>query len=278
MQFDRPMTSPEDDPRLHLARDLARQGGRLALISRDRMLVGWKGPGDRVTDVDVAVQRALVEGIRRRFPADGVVGEEVALAEVDDREFVWVVDPLDGTNNYALGIPCFAVSVGILRDGRPYAGVVHDPNTGLTCWAARKGGAFRDGRALAVEPRSLTEASNIAVRAPLDPELEPVLVGWLERHKLRGFGSVALHLALAATGSLDLVQDHRATLWDIAAGAVILEEAGGVITDPAGHELFPPDDSAYRGRAMPFLAGNPAAHSEAVARCRAPRRRDGDRA
>src|SRR5687767_14853807 len=95
------------DGRLRLALALAHQGGRQAVAGRGRAHIGWKGPGDRLTDVDVSIQSSLVEQIRVGFPGDGIVAEEGLAANPGPREFVWVVDPLDGTNNFALGIPCF---------------------------------------------------------------------------------------------------------------------------------------------------------------------------
>ncbi len=123
---------------------------------------------------------------------------------------------------------------------------------------------------LAQLPRDLKEewASNVAVRVSLAPGLKPLVGEWLERYKLRGFGSVALHLAYAAIGALDVLLDHKATLWDLAAGAVLVLEAGGAITDPLGRPLFPVDPAVYRGEPVPFVAGNVMAHAEAVARCR----------
>jgi myo-inositol-1(or 4)-monophosphatase len=257
------------DSRLELAVALARAGGQQAMSARGPSRVDWKGPGDRVTDVDLAIQSRLVEQIRAAFPGDGIVAEESGATAAADRDVVWAVDPLDGTNNYALGIPCYAVSIGILRGGSPYAGVVHDPNTGFTCWAQRGAGAFAGGRRLVLGGRPLTAASNIACRVPLDPGLAPLVIGWLHRHKFRGFGSVALQLAYAALGALDLVIDHRAALWDVAGGAAVLLEAGGAITDPRGAPLFPVDPSAYRGAPVPFVAGNPSAHAQALAAARA---------
>jgi fructose-1,6-bisphosphatase/inositol monophosphatase family enzyme len=257
------------DVRLRLALALAREAGRQATAARGHARVDWKGPGDRVTDVDVAIQSRLVERIHACFPADAIVAEEGLAVDPGAREFVWAVDPLDGTNNFALGIPCFAVSIGILRGALPYAGVVHDPNTGFTSWAIRGRGAHVGRRPIGLAGRPLTAASNVSARVPLDPGLAHAVTGWLGRHKLRAFGSVALHLAYAALGALDVVLDHKATLWDVAAGAAILLEAGGVITDPLGPPLFPPDAAAYRGVPMPFLAGNPTAHAEALAECRA---------
>ncbi len=258
-----------NDPRLRLALVLARLGGRLASASRGPASVSWKRPGDRVTDVDAAIQSQLVKEIHARFPQDAVVAEEDPAAAAIEREFVWAVDPLDGTNNFALNIPCFAVSIGVLKDGLPYAGVVHDPNTGLSWWARSGEGAFAEDRALRLENRPLTAASNIAVRIPIDPGLESLVGAWLRQYKFRGFGSVALHLVYAALGGLDIVLDHKAALWDIAAGALILLEAGGVVTDPSGRPRFPAEPEAYRGAPMPILAGNMSAHAQALQGCRA---------
>jgi myo-inositol-1(or 4)-monophosphatase len=258
-----------DDPRLSLALTLTREAGRVAVAGQPGAAVRWKGPGDRVTTMDLRIQSDLTGAIAREFPEDGILAEEGDVRLLGNREFAWIIDPLDGTNNYALGIPCFTISVGVLRRGEPYAGVVHEPNTGFRCWTLRGHGAFAGGRRLVLTPHALGAASNIAVRVPVATDLEPLVSRWLREHKLRGFGSVALHLAFAALGALDLVQDHRATLWDLAAGAAVLLEAGGAITTPAGRPLFPFDVAGYRGTPVPFLAGNPLAHAAATASCRA---------
>jgi myo-inositol-1(or 4)-monophosphatase len=258
-----------EDSRLSLALRLAEEAGRAAMAGQPTAVARWKGPGDRVTEVDLQIQAGLTGALARAFPADGIVAEEGEVRRLADHEFAWIVDPLDGTNNYALGIPCFAISVGLLRRGEPYAGVVHEPNTGFRCWALRGRGAFTDARRLALVPRALDAASNIAVRVPVDATLEPLVGRWLREHKFRGFGSVALHLAFAALGAVDLVLDHRATLWDLAAGAAVLLEAGGSITTPEGRPLFPFDVAGYEGQPVRFLAGNPRAHADAAADCRA---------
>jgi len=259
------MADAPTDPRLALALRIAEEAGRHALARAGRTVVEWKGPGDRVTEVDRAVQARMLQEIATWFPGDGVVAEEGEHRIHPEREFVWVLDPLDGTNNYALGIPSYAVAVGVLRSGEPYAGVIHDPNTGFTCSAVRGGGAFAGDRKLALAARLLSPSSNVSVRVPLDPRFEPVTIAWLRRYKLRAFGSVALHLAYAAIGAIDVVLDHRAALWDLVAGAAVLLEAGGVVSDPMGGPVFP---AAVAGIHAPFLAGNPAAHAEAVAACR----------
>jgi myo-inositol-1(or 4)-monophosphatase len=264
-----PTEAVASDPRLALALTIVREAGRQALVAPHPEFA-WKRPGERVTTTDTLLQSRLLDSVRARFPQDGALAEEGDVATGLDREFVWVLDPLDGTNNYALGLPCFAVSLGVFRRGMPYAGVVHDPNTGFTCWALRDRGAWLGDRRLVLRGAPLTAASNVSVRVPLDPVLAPVVIGWLGRYKLRGFGSVALHLAYAAIGAIDVVLDHRAALWDLAGGACVLREAGGVITDPRGRELFPFDLTAYDGGPVAFLAGNPDAQAAAVSACTSP--------
>jgi myo-inositol-1(or 4)-monophosphatase len=260
------------DARLALALALAPQAGRLATsiqAGQAGRAVRFKGPGNRVTDADLLIQSGITAAITRSFPRDGILAEEGDVLIAAEREFVWVVDPLDGTNNYALGIPCFTISLAVFNRGEPYAGVVHDPNTGFRCWALRAHGAYANDRRLTLVPRALDPTSNISVRVPVEADLEPLVSRWLREYKFRGFGSVALHLAFAALGAIDLVQDHKARLWDLAAGAAVLLEAGGCITTPAGRPLFPFDVTAYRGSPVPFLAGNPLAHAAATDSCRA---------
>jgi myo-inositol-1(or 4)-monophosphatase len=264
------MTSAED-PRLSLALALAERAGAEALARRGRLAVTLKAPGDRVTDADQAIQSRIIGEITAAFPGDGVIAEEGVSTAGGDGEFVWVVDPLDGTNNYALGIPCFAVSIAVLRSGDLHAGVVHDPNTALTSWAVVGRGAFAGGRALRLGAAPLGPGANVSFRAPVDPGLMPLIADWLGRYKVRGFGSVALHLVYAALGALAVVLDDRAALWDMAAGATILSEAGGVVTDLDGAPIFPLAAASRRG-AVPFVAGNREAHRETIAarRARAP--------
>jgi myo-inositol-1(or 4)-monophosphatase len=257
------------DPRLDLAVSLALDGGRRAVGSLGRVTSTWKRPGERITSVDTEIQSRMLRDIQTRFPGDGILAEEADGRHGIDREFVWALDPLDGTNNFALGIRCFAVSVGVLRAGEPYAGVVHDPNTGLTLRARRGDGAFDGDRRLAVAARPLEAASNVCIRAPVTPALRPLVGAWLARHKLRALGSVALHLGYAALGAIDLVVDDRATLWDIAAGAAILLEAGGRLTALDGAPLFPVDLGRVHDDPMPFVAGNGDAHREALLTLRA---------
>lgn len=251
------------DGRADAAAELARLAGKIALDHFERAAVSWKADDSMVTDADLAVQGWLEEEIAAAFPDDGVLGEE----GTDDRRrrlgarHVWVLDPVDGTNNFGRGIPGFAVSVGVLRDGMPVAGAVYDPVADQLFTAGAGSGAWLNGRRLCCEPAPLGGRSLFAIRAPFEGDVPPFVQSWLRRFRLRRFGSTALQLCYVATGALAFVHDHRASLWDIAGAASVLLEAGGALTAPDGAALFPVDPATYHGEPLPLLAGDPLAHA-----------------
>lgn len=196
-----------------------------------------KGPGQVVTEADIAVDRQLREALARLLPDAGWLSEET----VDDgsrltRQRVWVVDPIDGTRSFAEGKPEFTVCVALVEDERPVLGVVLNPATGELFHAVVGGGAFLGGQRIAAEaPAGLagarigissTERHRAALAAAL-PEAEPTTIG-----------SLAYKLVLIAAGQLDgYVSRRRAHDWDIAAADLILAEAGAMLTDAAGREI-----------------------------------------
>jgi myo-inositol-1(or 4)-monophosphatase len=252
--------------RERLAADLAVRGGRMALEYFHRAQISWKPDGSVVTDADLAIQEHLAMEIARSFPDDAVVGEEGPPA-ADGRShalYSWVIDPVDGTNNFGRGLPGFAVSIGVLRDRQPFAGAVYDPITRWLFTACAGRGAWLNERALHTRPATLSRSSLLSIRTPLEEGIPPFVDEWLRRYRVRRFGSTALHLCYVALGALDLVHDHRASLWDIAGAAPILLEAGGVLTTIDGAQLFPATTAHLRGAPIAFLAGNPASHAQAV--------------
>jgi myo-inositol-1(or 4)-monophosphatase len=245
---------------------LARLGGRMALDHLRDPLVSWKPDDSMVTDVDVAIQQRIEKEIQEAFPADVVVGEEghAVLVEPAAGRNVWVIDPIDGTNNFGRGLPGFSVSVGILRDGWPVAGAVYDPVADMLFTARRGGGAALNGEPIALRPTPLGRRSLFAIRSPFEDGVPPVVVRWLERYRLRRFGSTALHLCYVALGGLAFVHDDRASLWDVAGAAAVLLEAGGAMTRPDGRPLFPLHGPALTAP-LAFVAGDPHAHPAIVA-------------
>jgi myo-inositol-1(or 4)-monophosphatase len=231
----------------------------------ERAHVTWKDDDSMVTDADLAVEDLLAREIAAAFPEDLVLGEERRRAQpFRPGRYVWVVDPVDGTNNFGRGIPGFAVSVGVLRDGHPVAGVVHDPLARQLFSGSVGEGAWLNGRPLRIEPAVLGPRSLFSIRAPHAEGVPPYVSRWLGRYRLRRPGSTALALCYVAAGALAFVHDHRASLWDIAGAAPVLLEAGGLLTDPAGIDLFPVGREVLDGAPLAFLAGDPIAHHESL--------------
>jgi myo-inositol-1(or 4)-monophosphatase len=242
---------------------LARQAGAMARERFPRAHAGWKADGSMVTDADLLIQDWLIAEIAVAFPDDGVLGEEgpTPAAWRTDARHVWVLDPIDGTNNFGRGIPGFAVSIGILDGGRPHAGAVYDPLADQLFAACVGQGAWLNGGPLRVTAQPLSARSLFSVRAPFEASVPPFVAGWLRRYRLRRHGSTALSLCYVAAGALAFVHDHGASLWDVAGAAPVVLEAGAVLTGADGTALFPVDPGRYLGRRLALLAGDPLAHA-----------------
>jgi myo-inositol-1(or 4)-monophosphatase len=213
-----------------------------------------KASGDYVTEVDRRSERAIGRFLRSEAPDLPVVGEELG-GERSGR--FWLVDPLDGTTNFLHGLPIFGVSVALMEAGSPVAGAVHAPALGVTFSAARGLGAEGEGRPLRVSSRDPATAV-VATGFPFRvkdrlPEYERLLRPALRSFEdLRRPGAACLDLAWVAAGVLDGFFELGLGPWDVAAGALLIEEAGGMVTDWAGGPDYLSGD---------ILAGNPAVHS-----------------
>ena len=203
--------------------------------------VRYKGEVDLVTEVDERAEGVIGEVLREAFPGYGMLAEEGGrrLGEGDSR---WIVDPLDGTTNYAHGLPIFAVSIALERAGEVILGVVHDPMREETYVAERGGGATLNGEPLRVsdtdEPiRALLVTGFPYDRADMWAAVE--LFGRLTEltQDVRRLGAAALDLCYVAAGRLDAYYEKGLHAWDVAAGSLILKEAGGRITDYRGREI-----------------------------------------
>jgi myo-inositol-1(or 4)-monophosphatase len=259
-----------DEPRAAAAARLAVLGGQMALDRIDREAVSGAdtivGGGWRPAGADIAIQLRLIDDIRRSFPGDAILCEDGVCAgpSPDDPAHWWVLGPVDGGTNLGQRLPGFAISIGVLRDGRPLAGAVYDPLTDSLFTAASGRGAWLNGRGLRVRPMPLSSEALFSIRTPCDEAIPPFVPRWLRRYRLRHFGSTALQLCYVAVGTLAFVHDHGARLCELAGAAPVLLEAGGAITGVDGSALFPVDAGHSNGEGTAFVAGNPTAHRESL--------------
>ena len=234
-----------------LAEATAREAGA---ILRERLGgvrdVQFKGLVDLVTDADRAAEALIGERIKGAFPGHRFVGEEGTRGVEAEAgaAFGWIVDPLDGTTNYAHAYPHFAVSIGLEHDGKVVLGVVYDPMRDELFAAERGRGATLNGAPLRVSAEETLIGSLLATGFPYDPALRAEgLAVWGDlMHRCQGVrrdGSAALNLAYVAAGRLDGFYERPLQPWDMAAGTLLVEEAGGTVTrydggpfDPYGRE------------------------------------------
>lgn len=239
-----------------------KQASKAAMDRLGRAGVTRKSDSSPVTDADHAVQDALLESIARRYPADAVITEErqarpEAHAPVAMARRCWVVDPIDGTRNYARAIPVFTLSVAMMEGGRPVIGLVYDPVGDRMYSASAGAGAWLNADRLTPPREPAWGEEYMGIPTSRHEQLPPVVHRWIDTMVVRNFGSTALHLALLAAGSLDAVYCKRSKLWDIAAGAVIAAEAGMRVLSLTGEEHFPMDLVSYARQPLPLLAARP---------------------
>lgn len=226
------------------AAEWARGGGAIARDRFGRAVASMKADASVVTDADHAVQKYILDHIASCYPAHAVVTEETVAQPdrhqaISAAEWCWVIDPIDGTRNYARGIPSFAVSIGVLRHGRPEAGVVYSVMDDRMYSAHAGGGAWCGGVQLRVVDNPPTGETLIGAPSGQGDPMPDVLHDWLDVMTIRNHGAVALHMAYVAAGGMDAALCLNSKIWDICAGALLVTEAGGVVTDLDGRSHFP---------------------------------------
>ncbi|MFH1681388.1 MAG: inositol monophosphatase family protein [Candidatus Eisenbacteria bacterium] len=251
---------------IRFAVEAAKEAGAL-LLERFRRPRGeevrFKGVKDLVTSADEEAERLLLDRIGSRFPGDRIVGEEGG-AKGGEGEAIWYVDPLDGTTNFVHRFPLFSVSIARVRWGEVEIGVVHVPSLGETFAAERGAGATLNGERIRVsevsEPIEALVATGFAcVRSNRIPDGVPVFTRVV--HEVQGVrrgGSAAIDLAYTAAGRFDGFWEMNLNAWDVAAGILLVREAGGVVTDFAGGE-----EMVARKE---LVAGNRAIHAYLIGR------------
>lgn len=229
-----------------LLRDYARSGFRIA----------YKNPINLVTDADHAAEQSVIEHIRKQFPDHGLLAEERGAVPQPSSSYRWIIDPLDGTTNFAHGFPFYCVSVGVECDGVPIVGAVYDPSRDELFTACVGKGACVNGTPIAVSATETLDRALLVtgfaydIRETPDNNLDHFSRFALSAQGMRRTGSAALDLCYVAAGRFDGFWEVKLNPWDMAAGVVIVREAGGTVTDFGGkvHSIHQPQLVASNGR------------------------------
>ena len=245
-----------------VASAIARKAGALLMDHYARgVKTEYKGSGtvDVVTEADRASEKLIVESLRASFPDHGIVGEEGSRSQVAG-EFIWYVDPLDGTTNFAHGFPIFCVSLGLAHNNEVIAGVVFDPTRNELFAAERGGGATLNGKKIHVSAASRLGECLLGTGFPskkrhLNPNIYFYHQLTMKTHGIRRAGSAALDLSCVASGRYDGFWEFNLNPWDTSAGVLLVEEAGGKLTHVDGSKF---DVAASRD----VLASNGLIHEE----------------
>ena len=246
---------------LEVAREAAKMAGAYARERFDQEKdIRFKQPGDIVTEVDTQTEAMVFELIQQEFPDHTLVGEESTYDVRADEGYAWIVDPVDGTRNYAGGLPVYSTVVGLALDGEVLVGANYDPERDDLFEAERGNGAYLNGKRIHVSERTELAGciigfdlpySDVGAQYELDMLAQAI---WPNMGTVRALGSSALGISYAAAGRTDLYFQHRLSPWDMVAGILTVEEAGGVITDRNGNRATLYSDG--------IIASNASLHEE----------------
>ncbi|MFU8802903.1 MAG: inositol monophosphatase family protein [Bradymonadaceae bacterium] len=246
---------------LRCAEALAREAGKQIIVgSRQGFQVDLKAKNDLVTNVDRSIERFLTAEFGKLFPEDTIFGEEYGSSDEDEEisRRVWLIDPIDGTTNFAMGIPLCCVSIALQVDGHSVLGVIYEPWRDELFSALRGGGATLDGLSIQVSGQPNVADSVLVTGFPaqrtddFERTLEQFAAAMQQSRGVRRLGSAAIDLAYVAAGRLDGFWEYGLSPWDTAAGYLLVEEAGGQVTNL--------DNQAFSVQGESILATNGGIH------------------
>lgn len=249
-------------PMLNVAVKAARAAGKIinrAELDLDQVKVGVKGPNDFVTETDQAAEASIIEVLKTAYPDHAILAEESGSSGHSDYE--WVIDPIDGTTNFIHGNPHYAISIALRVSGVVQQAVVYNPATNDLFTASKGEGAYLNNRRIRVSKRHKSNELLVGFAFPSGPtegsqEIKRKMLELSERAAgVRKSGSAVLDLAYIACGRLDGYMCFGLKPWDLAAGILLVSEAGGLVTDPQGNTDYMENGNAVAGnpKALQYL-------------------------
>ena len=249
----------------------ARLAGQRAMEELNFIKASIKSTDEMVTQADGRCQQIIIDRIKETYPDHGFLAEEGVGGKMFKQpprgsdQFWWVIDPIDGTNNFAHQMLFFAVSIAVFYEGEPIVGVIFDPPTDSMFTAVKDGEAQLNARRIQASEETINRFSSIGLDSHTDSKMADWVYKIMNRTRYRNLGTTALQLAYVAKGSLVATIVSRAKVWDFAAGALIAQRAGALFTDWKGQNVFPVDLQTYDAQEFQLLASNPKIQPELLA-------------
>ena len=243
----------------------ARLAGQKAMEELQYLTVEIKNGTDLVTQADTKCQKIIMDRVKETYPDHGFIAEEGDGGQLFKQpprgeDFWWIIDPIDGTNNYAHKMLAFTISIAVMHQGVPVAGVIFEPATDSMFTAVKDADAQLNSRKITAGDEEMNKIASVAIDSHYDAEVPAWVTNIIKQTRFRNLGSTALHLAYVAKGSFAGMLTLTPKLWDIAAGAFIAESAEAVVTNWKGQKIFPIDLNSYQGQPLSILAANKTTH------------------
>lgn len=241
---------------------IAQKAGELILkSSQKKFKISFKGKNDLVTEIDLATEKFIIKEIKKLFPDHGILGEEMAfkakngiqIKDFNNCKYIWIIDPIDGTTNFSHGNPYYAISIGVFKtkvaqksknfeylEGELIAGVVYAPTLKELYYAEKDKGAYLNGKKIHVSKINKLEKALLATdmgHSKKDTNIKYIAEILEKCQGIRRFGAASLDLCAVARGTIDAYWELNLKPWDMAAGILIIAEAGGKVTDISGNTL-----------------------------------------
>jgi len=246
----------------------ARLAGQRAMEEIKFVKVSVKNGEELVTQADAKCQQIIIDRIKETYPDHGFIAEEGPQGgafkqppRAQDQVW-WVIDPIDGTNNFAHGLPIFSVSIAAMYEGRPIVGVIFEPATEQMFTAVKDGQAQLNGRRISVSEDPIDKFANIGIDSHFGSSVPSWACEVMLRTRFRNLGTTTTHLAYVAKGGFVATIMSCPKLWDIAAGVLIASAAGATVTDWQGKDILPVDLDSYQNQPIQTVVANKKVYDE----------------